>query len=286
VKVCRRAGVASLTLALLVMLELPVFAQVDLTGMWDRRRHEDDPARGPGPALGDYLGLPLNDEARVRADAWQSSLQAKPEHQCIMYTAWYMVMNFGVQIASDSDPISGETTAFRISGAIDRAPRIIWMDGRSHPSPSAPHTTAGFSTGRWHGDMLVVYTTHLTEGTIWRNGVPHSDQASITEFITRHGDVLTDTMFLDDPIYLEEPYVRNTSWVLDPTLRIAPEPCSPQIEVSRPLGEVPHFLPGANPFLNEPALKFKIPADAIRGGAATMYPEYRRKLGSTGTGSE
>ena len=26
------------------------------------------------------------------------------------------------------------------------------MDGRPHPSPNAPHTFAGFTTGEWEGD--------------------------------------------------------------------------------------------------------------------------------------
>ena len=114
-------------------------------------------------------GVPLNEQGRARADAWQASLLSKPEYQRIMYTAFYMVMNFGFEVTRNTDPISGETIAWKISGAIDRAPRVIWMDGRAHPSASAPHSTAGFSTGRWIGNTLAVYTTHLTEGMIWRD---------------------------------------------------------------------------------------------------------------------
>jgi hypothetical protein len=38
---------------------------------------------------------------------------------------------------------------------------------------------------------------------------------------------------------------------------------------------VKHFLPGANPFLEEFARQSGIPLEAALGGAATMYPEYR-----------
>ena len=41
---------------------------------------------------------------------------------------------------------------------------------------------------------------------------------------------------------------------------------------------VPHFLPGKNPYLTEFATKHNIPVDATRGGAETMYPEFRAKL--------
>jgi cyclase len=41
---------------------------------------------------------------------------------------------------------------------------------------------------------------------------------------------------------------------------------------------VPHHLPGTNPFLAEFAERNKVPPDAARGGAATMYPEYRLNM--------
>jgi len=40
--------------------------------------HEDRPERGPGPELGDYLGIPINAVARYRADAWDASLITLP----------------------------------------------------------------------------------------------------------------------------------------------------------------------------------------------------------------
>ena len=47
----------------------PAAAQVDLTGRWGVRFHEDCPERIPGPPVGDYLALPMNDAARMRADS-------------------------------------------------------------------------------------------------------------------------------------------------------------------------------------------------------------------------
>jgi hypothetical protein len=41
---------------------------------------------------------------------------------------------------------------------------------------------------------------------------------------------------------------------------------------------VPHYLPGTNPYLAELTEKFNIPLDALRGGAAAQYPEYRKGL--------
>jgi hypothetical protein len=44
---------------------------------------------------------------------------------------------------------------------------------------------------------------------------------------------------------------------------------------------VPHFLPGQNPFVDEMTKTWGIPVDAVKGGADTMYPDYRKKLKDT-----
>ena len=60
-------------LFLTVMAALPAAAQVNLSGEWAARQHEDQLERGPGPELGDYLGIPVNDAARLRGDSWDPS---------------------------------------------------------------------------------------------------------------------------------------------------------------------------------------------------------------------
>ena len=46
------------------------FAQIELSGNWNPLLSEDQQERVPGPAIGDYLGLPITDAARMKADAW------------------------------------------------------------------------------------------------------------------------------------------------------------------------------------------------------------------------
>jgi len=41
---------------------------------------------------------------------------------------------------------------------------------------------------------------------------------------------------------------------------------------------VPHYLPGENRFLTDYYQRSGIPEVAARGGAATMYPEFRSQL--------
>ena len=60
----------TLTMTVLVATVLaaaPAFAQVDLSGNWAVRNHEDWMERAPGPDPVDYLGLPINEEGRSRA---------------------------------------------------------------------------------------------------------------------------------------------------------------------------------------------------------------------------
>src|ERR1043165_4270131 len=68
----------------------PAFAQVDFSGEWAPRFYEDQPERVPGPELGDYLGLPINAAARMRADTWDASLLTLPEWQCRPHSADYI----------------------------------------------------------------------------------------------------------------------------------------------------------------------------------------------------
>ena len=126
------------------------------------------------------------------------------------------------------------------------------MDGRPHPSKYAPHTLDGFTTGVWEGDVLTTYTTHIKAGYLRRNGAPTSDEATMTSHFMRHGNILTISAHIEDPIYLTESSVISRSWGLDPKIQYypTPAPCTPEVEVAR-LGEgkgiVPIFCPARIP---------------------------------------
>jgi hypothetical protein len=259
----------------------PAFAQVDLTGMWAPLFHEDQVERIPGPDVGDYAGLPINDAARMRADTWDASLLTLPEHQCKPHPSTYGFRGVGMlRITAEFDEQSQSVVAYHTHIQWQEQKRTIWMDGRPHPPAYAAHTWQGFSTGRWNGDMLDVETTHLKAGWLRRNGVPASDEATITEHLARHGAYLTLTRIVDDPIYLEEPFVASSSWVFDPMLRVVAPPAGVIIEEvpGQSRAFVPHYLPGANDALPEFASRVGLPFAATRGGSETMYPEYQPTL--------
>jgi glyoxylase-like metal-dependent hydrolase (beta-lactamase superfamily II) len=258
---------------ILVMAMVPALAQIDLSGEWNPVFHEDQPERIPGPEIGDYLGLPITDAARMRGDIWDAEILTLPEHQCKPHPADYGPRGpFNLRIWKEVDTPTQQIIAWHTHGSWQAPERTIYMDGRPHPPEYAAHTWQGFSTGKWDGDILTVTTTHLKIGWIRRNGIPRSDRATLTEHWIRHGDRLTLVSIVNDPVYLTEPFIRSTDFVSDPHQQIDPYPCEVVTEVPRAKGEVPNFLPGTNPFLSEFATKHAIPEKAARGGAETMYP--------------
>lgn len=141
----------------------------------------------------------------------------------------------------------------------------------------------GFSTGEWQGRTLKVVTTHIKQGWHRRNGVPMSARARMVEYYVRHGDVLTQTSIVEDPVFLSEPLVKTTNLRLDLDTRPGDYQrwlfCQGDEEIyGRDPAQVPHYLPGQNPFVEEFAGRFGLPLEAVRGGSETLYPEYRERM--------
>ncbi|HWF11757.1 MAG TPA: MBL fold metallo-hydrolase [Bryobacteraceae bacterium] len=249
-----------------------LYAQVDLSGVWADRITEDSYERSGGPPLGDYQGIPLNDAGRMKADSHDHSEWSLPEFQCRPHPGPYQWRALGaVRISEEIDPVSRELTAFHFE-YLRSMERPVFMDGRPHPPAWAPHTWSGFSTGKWQGNMLVITTTHLKGAYLRRNGASFSDDATMMEYITRHGNYLLVTMIVTDPVWLEEPFIQTTNYELDPHTTLSYYPCT--VSEENISTAVPHFLPGQNPNLGAD----DIPQVAARGGKESTYPEYEAKL--------
>ena len=266
--------------ALLLWAAAPSSAQTDITGIWATQMHEDQPHRVPGADLGDYTGLPINQAARQKASSWDASVLSLPERMTQPHPAQYFMWGPGpdMRIQSRVDPVTGAVVAYTIEGVFGRDDRIIWMDGRPHPSPNSERLWEGFSTGRFVRNQLVVTTTHMKFGTLQRNGVPASPRATLTEYFMRHGDMLTLMSVLDDPAYLEEPMIRTSHWMLSSTLRPDERWTFEVVDeiANREAGVVPHHELGAKQ--DKFALSHNIPFEATQGGRETIYPEYELKL--------
>lgn len=268
--------------ALLCMAALCVLrcaAQEDPSGKWSPRFDEDFMERTAGPELGDFMGIPLNDAGRVRGDTWDAAIVELPENQCREHGADYgyrAPSNLHIWTQVDTD--SQKVVAYHVHLGAYGAEQTIWMDGRKAPGAYAPYTWEGFGTGEWDGDQLVATFTHLKQTWLRLNGLTRSDLATGRVHFLRHGDYLTVVVLTYDPAYLTEPYIRSSDFVYTPQMNLDPWPCEPEEEVVRPPGVVPMHLPGQNPFREEFARKYQIPYEATRGGAETLYPEYRKKL--------
>jgi hypothetical protein len=88
-------------------------------------------------------------------------------------------------------------------------PRRVWMDGRTPPADT-PATPMGFSVGRWEGDVLVVETTHLTEGWLDGSGLPMKGDR--TRLVERY-------VFSDDRLSLERTMTIYDSYYTAPLVR-------------------------------------------------------------------
>lgn len=276
-----RSVVACMVEGLFLLASTPALSQVDLSGHWAQKIHEDTAERNKGPAIGDYSGLPINEAARMRADTWDAAKWSVPEHQCEPHPADYAPHGpASVRIWSEVDPITQDVIAWHVVFMFMTSHQTIWMDGRPHPPKEAAHTWMGFTTGKWEGDTLVSTTTHLKEGWLRRNGVPRSDKATLTEYWIRHDNYLTVVAVIEDPVYLTAPLIRSWDWTLSLGFQIAPFNCVYRNDSGLPKGYVAHHLPGENPGLEESRSKLKLPLEAMLGGKQTMYPQFASHLRS------
>jgi hypothetical protein len=193
----------------------------------------------------------------------------------------------GIRVGAIRDPDTGNPMGLHVDPILDRMAMDIWLDGRADLPASAPHSSAGFSRGVWHGNTLETTTTHIKDGFLTRGGVPNSSQEVLRMFFNRHGTLLTITALVSDPVYLTEAYPWAESFRLNdvggqtgginggPGMRCLPE------EVIEGLSDGYHtstYLPGKNPLNNYLWQYYGIPQQAALGGAQTMSPDYQKTL--------
>ncbi len=275
----RKSCLAAL-IAAIFLSAVPLVAQVDLTDTWQRVGGNDN---GASNEPVDLLGMPLSADGRAKALSYDIAALSATERQCQMYPPMYAIVGpFPLQFTMVPDPITQKLLAWKIAGWGDRDETVIWMDGRPHPSKYAPHSHGGFTTGAWEGDTLTAVTTHFKLGDIKRHRGFSSDRATLTYRFNRHGDVLTVTGILEDPVYLAEPFVLTQIFRQTTNTNSFPLTACEPIEELPHLHEnpalVPHYLPGKHPAMNEMTQRYNIPLEAVLGGPETMYPEYRKRL--------
>ena len=127
----------------------------DLSGSWSPAPHDELVG---DPAIAEFFGVPINAGTQAFGLAWSPSRVTVPEHQCQVHLAGYIYGGpLNLRIWEERDPQSQKVIAIRQYISTYEQNRTIWMDGRPHPSPNAPHTWMGIlhrQMGRQHPDRL------------------------------------------------------------------------------------------------------------------------------------
>lgn len=180
------------------------------------------------PIKGDILYLPLNNEARRIANAWDPDKDEADGNQCKAYGAVGLMQRPGRLHVTWVDD-----NTLRIDADAGTQTRTLHF-GPPPAQPGAP-SLQGYSVASWEGPgfgrgggrgfgrapagpsktgTLKVVTTNLLAGYLRKNGVPYDGKSELTEYINRvegtQGDsYLALTAMLEDSTYLTGPFLRT-----------------------------------------------------------------------------
>jgi len=130
------------------------------------------------------------------------SSESDNNHKCLPPGMPAMMnMAYGMEVLHTKDKIT-------FFSELNDALRRVYLDGRK-PTPAIldDPTYAGYSTGRWEGDTLVVDTVALRDNTYIEGFSPHSDLMTVKERIRFIGPgMLEDRITVTDPKALVKPW--------------------------------------------------------------------------------
>jgi hypothetical protein len=196
----------------------------DLTGYWMSIVTQNWRFRMVVPGRGEYADIPINDNAKAFADAWDRTRDEAAGKQCEAYGAAAImrvpeVLHIGwkdrntLQVQTDAGM---QTRLLHFRASPEQAPQPSSWQGYSAASWDvfAPMGPPGAAAGPRFGQLQVT-TGHMLAGLLRKNGVPYSENASLTEYWEVNAEAdgtqwLTVTTELKDPQYLFNPFVFNS----------------------------------------------------------------------------
>jgi hypothetical protein len=233
-------------------------APVDLTGYWVSVVSEDWRHRMMTPRPGDFESIPLNGEGRTAANAWDLDRDNAEGLECKAFGVGGLIRQPGrIHITwADAETLqldfdAGTQTRLLHFDPSAAVPDALTWQGHSVAEWEAPpggrgggvRAQIGNSTGPiapggggrgtrggpapeigslTDGGSLRVVTREFREGYLRKNGVPYSENASITEYYHRlprlaSGDTwMLVVTVIEDPAYLNGPYYTSTHFKLEP----------------------------------------------------------------------
>ena len=212
-------------------------APIDLTGYWVSYVTENWRYRMVTPAKGEYRRIPVSPAAVPIINAWDPSADDRAGNQCKSYGAG-AIMNVPGRLHitwQDADTLRIDTDA----GRQTRLLRFSARASSEKPASRTKPTWQGESAARWEqvaapdkGGTLRVVTSNVRAGYLRKNGVPYSERATVSENfditpIPDGGELLLVTTVVEDPVYLNAPYVTSPHFKREADgSRWDPTPCS------------------------------------------------------------
>src|ERR1700690_1242755 len=205
-------------------------APFEMTGYWVSIVNEDWRWRMLTPAKGDYASVPLNANGNKVADTWDPAKDEAAGNQCKAYGAGnIMRIPERLHITWEND------TTLRMDTDEGMQTRLFHFDGSKWQQGATPDLQ-GDSVAQWERETevrgsfggafpgkrgnLAVVTKHMRAGYLRTNGVPYSENATLTEYYDRvdiNGVAyLIVTSVVDDPMYLRERFITSGQFKLEP----------------------------------------------------------------------
>jgi hypothetical protein len=237
-------------------------APIDLAGYWVALITEDWRTRMLTAPKGDYFSIPLNTAGRKIADTWDAAKDIAAGKQCMSYGAaaimrvpgrlhitWQdentlkietdagkqtRIFSFGPQRGRSATRSMQGTSAAQWQTPQGTRAYTSKLSGRDANTPGFPGIFNGEDEKppdtRKLGGTLKVVTTNLLPGYLRNNGVPYSENTVLTEYYDLHQrkgvDYLVITQSVDDPQYLDVPWVTSNHFRREPDgSKWDPRPC-------------------------------------------------------------
>ena len=206
-------------------------APFDLTGYWVAVVTEDWRFRMVTPPKGDFPGVPLNPAGRTVANAWDPAKDEAAGNQCKGYGGAALM-----RVPSRFHITWQDDNTLKVEADAGTQTRLLHFGAAK--APAGPASVQGYSAAEWapalggrggrggqgqpggvaqRGGSLKIVTTNLSPGYLQKNGVPYSEQTTVTEWIDIVNEPdgeqwLIDKIIVEDPQYLARPYITSPNF--------------------------------------------------------------------------
>lgn len=231
-------------------------APIDLTGTWVSLVTEDWAYRMLTPAIGDTMSVPVTASAIEESNNWDLEADNAAGLQCkafgaarIMRVPTRLKIGWEDDYTLRIDTDAGSQTRLLHFSTQGRRPLVSML----LEAANTERSWQGYSVADWKnvminrgitntaaqltarelpaGGALKVITSQMRAGYLRPNGVPYSEDAILTEYFNSFNapdgeEWFVVTTIVDDPMYLEMPYVTTSHFRREPdNAKWNPSPC-------------------------------------------------------------